>query len=182
MPSRALTDTEVTTILSHLDSIRDKALFILGVKTGFRISELLSLTVEDVSQKDGTICGSVTVKRCNMKGKNTSRTVPLHKDAKEGLLLYLKGNLELLNSAESKLFPIKRLRAHRILRDAAIRARVQGAVSSHSMRKTFGMNVYNRTERNIVAAQKALGHKNISSTSHYLSVDLDLVNAAILSD
>jgi hypothetical protein len=29
---------------------RDKALFLLGVKSGFRISELLSLCVEDVSQ------------------------------------------------------------------------------------------------------------------------------------
>jgi integrase len=49
------------------------------------------------------------------------------------------------------------------------------------MRKTFGMNVYLRTEKNVVAAQKALGHASLASTTHYLSIGQDEVDAAILA-
>jgi integrase len=49
---RPLTDEEVVLVQQSFGGIyaaRDKALFLLGVKSGFRISELLSLQVGDVS-------------------------------------------------------------------------------------------------------------------------------------
>jgi len=178
MPSRSLTDSEINQIVAHMDSKRDRALFVLGCKTGFRISELLSLCISDVSQKDSSICDNITVRRCNMKGKSVSRTVPLHDKAKEALSLYIH-SVPLIST--SKLFPISRIHAWRILKAATNALQLKGKVSTHSMRKSFAMGVYERTNKDIVATQKALGHASLASTSHYLDVNRDTVDAAILS-
>lgn len=170
MKSRDLKDIELTLILGSITSLRDRALFVVGIKTGYRISELLSLRVEDVAGKD-----SITVHRRNMKGRRSSRSVPLHPLAKEALQSYLN------TGVSGKLFPITRQHAWRIIKEAANKAGLSGTISTHSMRKSFGMNVFLRTNKNIVAAQKALGHSNVASTSHYLSVDLEEVTAAILA-
>ena len=177
MPSsRPLTETEIIAICDNLTCLRDKALFIVGLKTGFRISELLSLKLDDVSQLDGTICDSITVKRSCMKGKRSGRTVILHQDAKDILKRYLD-----TGEVKNKLFPLTRVHAWRIISSAAQRIGIKGTISTHSMRKSFGMNVYNRTGKNVVAAQRALGHVSLASTSHYLSIGQDEVDAAILA-
>ena len=51
---RPLSEYEIYQVLSVLKNKRNKLLFILGIRTGFRISELLSLTVKDV-YKDGLL-------------------------------------------------------------------------------------------------------------------------------
>ncbi len=172
MTSRPLTEAEITQIVKTLHKDRDRCLFILGVKTGFRISELLSLTVADVSGD------TITVRRKNMKGKRRSRIVPLHQDCRAYIARLVK-NSNLSNF--DILFPISRIQAYRIIRDAALSCNIRGVVSTHSMRKTFGQAVYKRTN-NIVAAQRALGHASLSSTTHYLSVGQDEVDEAILAD
>jgi integrase len=173
MTSKPLSEVEINEILSNIDNKMHQCLFIVGLKTGFRISELLSLTVADITDT------MITVHRRNMKGKQRSRSIPLHPLAKQ----YLKDYMSSLSlNPNDKLFKLSRTHAWLVLKMAARKAQVSGCVSTHSMRKTFGMKVYEKTEKNIVAAQKALGHKSLASTSHYLSVDQELVDNAILSD
>lgn len=176
MKAKALTDTEIAAILAQLGSARNRCLFILGLRTGFRISELLSLTWNDVLQY-GDIKPSISVTRRNMKGKIASRSVVLHDQAKEALCRYL---IDFGGEPKARLFPISRIQAHRIIRAACTRAGIAGAVSTHSMRKTFGQGVYQRTGKDIVATQRALGHRNLSSTQHYLEVDQEAIDKAIL--
>ncbi|HEX2242054.1 MAG TPA: tyrosine-type recombinase/integrase, partial [Gammaproteobacteria bacterium] len=61
---RPLTAAEVTqvsrTFADDFQGQRNKALFLVGVRTGFRISELLSLNVSDVYQR-GQVVDEVTV-------------------------------------------------------------------------------------------------------------------------
>jgi integrase len=52
--------SQLTQAFSGRYAARDRALFVTGVKSGFRISELLSLTVGDVYQH-GRIAERVTV-------------------------------------------------------------------------------------------------------------------------
>ena len=85
--SKPLTEEEIRALVNNLGPA-DKALFLLGLKTGFRISELLSLTVGDVVS-NGKIKDRVTVQRRNMKGKKSSRTVLLHEEARQALKEYL---------------------------------------------------------------------------------------------
>ena len=173
--SKPLEDKEIGLILDEMRCLRDQLLLVLGIKTGFRISELLSLTVENVSQY-GQIRDSITVNRSNMKGKISSRTVVLHQEAKKILEQYLTTKT-LQNS--DRLFPISRVQAGRIIKNAAKRARVGGRVTSHSCRKTFAKRVYHALKKDLVSTQKALGHKSVNSTVSYLSFDQQAIDDAI---
>ena len=48
---------------------RDKALILLGIATGMRISELLSLKIKDVRNKNGSIKEIIHLKKENTKKK-----------------------------------------------------------------------------------------------------------------
>ena len=88
---RPLTDAEVVLVQQSFGGVyadRDKALFLLGVKSGFRISELFSLRVGDVSQH-GRLVDRVTVPRRHMKNQREGRTVLLHPEAKAALATWL---------------------------------------------------------------------------------------------
>ncbi len=68
---RPLTDDEVEQVMQSFGgrfATRDSALFLLGIYTGFRITELLSLRLHDVYQHQ-EVLSRVTVPRRNMKGK-----------------------------------------------------------------------------------------------------------------
>jgi len=84
---RPLTQDEVKDILESFAgeyAARDRCLFVLGTLSGFRISEMLSLRVKDVSL-DGRVLDQVTVQRRNMKGKQQGRTVSLHPRAQAAI-------------------------------------------------------------------------------------------------
>jgi integrase len=88
---RPLTEAEVTLLQRNFGGVyaaRDKALFLLGVKSGLRISELLSLRLGDVSPH-GRLVDRVTVPRRHMKNKTEGRTVLLHPEAKTALATWL---------------------------------------------------------------------------------------------
>lgn len=181
--SRSLSDSEISDIVNLL-SIRDSTLVILGIRSGFRISELLSLRVTDCIQH-GLIRNSLTVSRSKMKGKRASRSVPLHNEAKqaiERLIKYygLSQDSYLFRSRVGENKPISRSQAHNVLKEATNALGLSGKVSSHSMRKSFATRVYLASGKDLKTTQLALGHSNLSSTSHYLSVDQDEVNSVIL--
>ena len=54
-----------------------------------------------------------------------------------------------------------------------------GKVGTHSLRKTFADRVYDALDRDLVKTQRALGHRNINSTVHYLSFQEEEIDAAI---
>jgi hypothetical protein len=62
---RPLTDAEVKTISQSFSGVfaaRNKALFVVGHRTGYQISELLSLAVGDVCQH-GKIAEHISIRR-----------------------------------------------------------------------------------------------------------------------
>lgn len=170
--ARSLTDSEISLVKLVLTNTRDYTLFVLGLKTGFRISELLSLKVSDVHQYD-TINTHVTVSRRNMKGKHSSRSVILHPEAQQSLVKLineysLQPNDFLFQSRKGLNNPISKQHAWLILKTAYRACRLQGHCSTHSMRKSLAARVYAASDRDLVKTSKALGHANVSSTISYL--------------
>lgn len=181
--SRPLTRASVKAVLSVTSSIREKALLTLGFATGYRISELLSLTIADVST-NGVIHSHVSVKASNTKTKQ-GRTVLLNSDAKKALTLLVawlkaKGlttNAPLFVSRKhvNGYAAISRQQAHKLLKALFAAIGEFGNVSTHTLRKTFALAIYTATNK-IELVQIALGHKSINSTISYLSfnsVDVD---------
>ena len=189
---RPLSDEEVDVVAKSFGgkfADRDQALFLLGVKSGFRISELLSLRLADVLQA-GRLVDRVTVQRRNMKKKTEGRTVLLHPDAKVALAEwvcqlkadgYMTDDSFVFQSRKGQNRPINRQQAWNILREAYQTNELGGKLGTHSMRKTFADRVYDRLDRDLVKTQRALGHRNINSTVSYLSFREEDIDAAILA-
>ncbi len=188
--SRPLTRIQVKEVLRVTESIREKTLLTVGFCTGFRISELLSLKLADVSTGDA-IHSHVTVKAANTKTK-TSRSVMLNSDAKKALTLLLnwlksKG----LTDKSTPLFlsrkravtgenkAINRQQAHEIIKALFAKIGEFGNVSSHTLRKSFAARIYEQTGK-LELVQIALGHKSINSTISYLAFGNDDVDNAIM--
>jgi integrase len=187
---RALTEAEVALISRSFGgkyTARDRALFLVGVHTGFRISELLSLRVGDVWQY-GQLTETVSVARRHMKRKREGRTVRFHPVAQQAVLAWLGQHplpwhpeTFLFRSREGDNRPLQRIQAWQILHDAFVSNQLQGHVSTHSMRKTFAARVYAKTS-NLRNVQKLLGHADLSSTGKYLdSATPEELDAIVLS-
>lgn len=189
---RPLNDQEVKLVTMSFGgkyATRDKALFLLGLKSGFRISELLSLRLCDVLQA-GRMVDRITVQRRHMKKKTESRTILLHPEAKEALDKWINelnanGHIAadtfIFRSRKGRNRPITRMHAWRILKEAYTSNEMNGKLGTHSMRKTFADRIYDKLDRDLVKTQKALGHRNINSTVQYLSFREEEIDEAILS-
>jgi len=170
-------------------ALRDQTLFTLGVLSGFRVAELLSIQIKDVYQHD-QIVDRVTVKRKSMKGQVQSRTVILHNDAKIILgewihemakTIDIHPDYFVFKSRKGANKPISRVQALRILRDAFDSCEIVGQLGTHSMRKTFANNVHEKLGRDLHKTQQALGQRNITTTIQYLSFRQEDIDEAILS-
>ena len=173
--SRPLSDAEVRQVVQSFrgrNALRDRALFVLGVKTGLRISELLSLTVGDVLQH-GRIADRITVRRRYMKRKVAGRTVLLHPEVKDALATWIARLQERVPvSSSTPVFlsrkgsdrAIGRKHAWRILTTNYAGSNLPGTLGTHAMRKTFANKVHVLLGRDLVKTQCALGHRNVNST------------------
>lgn len=189
---RAFTNEEVTAILGAFSgkyAKRDRALFLIGIKSGFRCSEMLSLTVGDILQHDRLV-DRVYVRRKNMKGKAQSRSVILHPEAKAALSDWLAemnhfetvtAKTFLFKSRKGNNCPMTREYGFQRLKAVCDSLGIGGRIGVHSLRKTFAGKVYDFLNHDLVKTQRALGHRCVSSTVQYLSFREEEIDAAVLA-
>ena len=193
---RPLTRSEERALLKAVRKLspRDRALVTTQWLTGFRISEVLSLTVGQVS-RGGEILPKIGIAPRNLKGGyGTTRWVPILPELRRALerhlwWLSLKFQLEprlpLFPSRKATpagdVRPIARARAHALLKSVFARAGVadDGRLGTHSLRKTFARSVYVASGRDLMVLKRALGHSDVAVTQKYLEVDEDRVASAI---
>jgi site-specific recombinase XerD len=186
--SRPFTEEEIKRVSQSFNGkyeVRNRCMFILGVKTGMRVSELLSLNVGDVWEKGGPV-DVLSLRKQQVKGKKEARAFPLNQTAKDAireLVEWLSWNGGI--NKDMPLFPsqiggerITRIQAHRILSRAYDAAGLTGKVTTHSMRKTFGTRVYQVT-KDIMVAKELLGHQSVATTQKYIGVGMDALRAAV---
>ena len=189
MKARPLENAEIPKLLAGFTgrtAERNRTLFRLGVATGFRVSELLSLDLRDVSRA-GRVVETLHVASGSMKGGRDARSVPMPEPAREALrkhrdALAAQGFI----GPDCPLFMghngrrLSRQAAGQAIRRAARRAGLGGAVSTHSMRKCFAAAVHRVWLRRLAAGEHcepiretclALGHRSVASTEHYLTRD-----------
>jgi site-specific recombinase XerD len=176
-------------------SLRDQALVLLGLNTGFRITEILSLTVGQVWDT-GRVKPQVKVSRAQLKGGRgqhrktvVSRSVPLNAAVTAVLEQYLFARFG-SGAADPQvpLFPsrkrgasITRWQANRIVHAVFNKAGLGSSESygTHSLRKTFCRRVYSATKYDINLTRAIMGHASIATTQKYLHVDEAEMEAAV---
>lgn len=174
-----LTDPEIDSLLAA-SSPQDRALFCLGIRTGFRISELLSITWKQLIDDTGTPLKSVEVPRRMVKGKTASRRVPLHEQAKKYIIEW--HCISKPKDPSAKAFPMHRSTAHRKFKKALKAAGVdmsKGRLGTHALRKSFARKMYKALDNDLFKLQKVMGHSSVSITCKYLNVDQDELEEAI---
>ena len=167
---------------------RNRGLFMLGVSTGGRISELLSLTIGDVFQNSKAVTDLLYNKRI-VKGGEISRAVPVNVDGREAIEALIDWHREKYGTiAPSRpLFPsrnkngtfaMNRQTAHDMLKEAFMDAGLNGKLATHSLRKSFAQRVYEQSG-DIYLVQELLGHANVSTTQKYIGVNYATAREAV---
>ena len=169
-------------------AVRNRALFMVGVSSGGRISELLSLQIGDVYQNKKPV-SDLLYSKSIVKGGEVSRSVPVNADGRKAIDELVNWHREHYRSVASKrpLFPSRhnagtvpmhRQTAHAILKTAFMEAGLNGHIATHSLRKSFAQRLYDKTG-DIYLVQELLGHRNISTTQKYLGVNYADAKAAV---
>ncbi|WP_163531460.1 site-specific integrase [Halobacillus ihumii] len=161
---------EVKAVLKRI-SYRDYLMFVTGINTGLRVSDLLSLQVKHV--RDTT--------HVKIKEKKTDKTkrFKLNSVTIEILNEYIRGLDDETYLFKSKRTnkPISRVQAYRILNGAAKKAGLK-EIGTHTMRKTFGYHHYQQF-KDVALLQQLFNHSAPSITLRYIGVNQDLMDATI---
>ncbi len=171
---KVITIEEVETLLQQPDhndkyGIRDRAMLELLYATGLRVSELISLDVNDVNFELGFL-------RCIGKGSK-ERIVPLGKIAIEYLTLYINNSRQKLvkNTEQKSLFVNlhgKRLTRQgfwKIIKKYAEQTGIQTEITPHTLRHSFATHLL-ENGADLRSVQEMLGHADISTTQIYTHV------------
>ncbi len=171
--------------LTGRHGLRNRALVILGVRSGLRISELLSLKVGQVWDGEKPV-SRFYLHRQATKGKTTGASIVLHPDAAEALTRWiLRAGL----SSGTHLFPsqkrpdrqLDRRSAWWFLNTAFKGAGVAGMAGTHCLRKTFAKNVDEALGGDLFRTSRALRHSSPLTTLRYLSFEQGEIDKAILA-
>lgn len=190
---RPLSDDEITLFIDACDGryrARDVTLITMGIYTGFRIRELLSLRVNDIW--DGTqVTRQVHIAKGFMKGRSKSRTMPLHENVRDVLSSYLQSTRMWhplysdwpLFHSQGRPTPLSTRQAFDIVVHAAAKAGLDiERIGTHTLRKTFARRMWVSPLVNKDPARMArlLGHDNWGNTLRYLEF-ADELEAAVLA-
>lgn len=152
-------------------STRNYILFVMGINTGLRISDLLPLKVQDVREK-------THIKLVETKTRKTKRFM-LNLDLRKTIVDYTKEKSDddyLFPSNKTDL-PIKRVQAYKILNAAAINVGISD-FATHSMRKTFGYWHYT-LNKNVALLQDIFNHSAPDITLRYIGINQDIVDKSL---
>ena len=189
--TRPLNTDEIRRVSHCFDgtyAARNRGLFMLGVSTGGRISELLGLQIGDVYQ-NGKAVTDLLFDKSVVKGGEVSRAVPVNRDGQQAIDELIAWTRERYEDAphHRPLFPsrngqglqrMSRRTAHDVLKKAFMAAGLNGHLATHSLRKSFAQRLYDRTG-DIFVVQEMLGHKSVATTQKYLGVNYASVREAV---
>lgn len=159
-------------------SKRDYLMFMIGISSALRISDILKLKVEDIWGKKKPKEFIVLHEKKTGKYKRFPVTPNLEKAIKEYVKEYETEMGEyLFKSRKGANSPISRQQASLILSEAGKWVGIKDPISTHSMRKTWGYHAY-KSGVSLALIMEALNHSSISMTKKYLGItqeDLDNV-------
>lgn len=151
--------------LSELKGQRDKTMLEILYATGIRVTELISLRVEDVNLTNGYI---------RVKKKNTERHIPLGNLALKCLKEYMNKVRPLLirTEEEKTLFintngqKMTRQGYWKILKQYKEQAKIDKDITPHTIRHSFAVHMLEDGVE-LKTVQELLGHTDVASTMMY---------------
>lgn len=168
-----------------LTSLRNYIFFSLGVYSGLRVSDLLSLQVSAV--RGQTHISILEAKTAHTRRAKKKRRFIIHPELLPDLRRYIEGMNDedyLFPSRQRKRHngmkgePFDRSTAYKMLQDVAQRFELKD-IGTHTMRKTWGYHLYMRDPRNLALLMEMFGHSDTAITLRYLGLTQDAMDDAI---
>ena len=156
---------------------RDNALLVVGVHTALRISDLLKLRWSDIyDDKHAEFRRHISLVE-HKTGKQ--KIIALNDEAVAALKRILPmRNSPYIFASRTGNGPISRAQAWRIIRNAATAVGIQGQISCHSLRKTWGYHAWTSQAVSPVVIMKIYNHSSYEVTKRYLGIEQDELDQA----
>lgn len=150
---------------------RNYIMYLLGIYSGLRITDILNLRVRDVSGRS-----SISLRE---KKTGKQKIFQINPFLKKELTRYieensLKKDQYLIKAQGRKNKAISREMAYMIMREAAEYFGLFN-IGTHTMRKTFGYHFYKQTG-DVVSLQKIFNHSDPSITLKYIGIEQSELN------
>ena len=168
-----LTSEEVELLLEQpkdidLKGIRDKAMLEFAYATGMRVTEIISLNLDDVNLEEGYV---------TCKNGNKQRNIPLGKMSLKALKEYIEEARDILIKSESEQALFVNINGGRLTRQGFWKiikyykeqAHITKDITPHVLRHSFATHLL-QNGADLKAIQLMLGHSDISSTQVYMQI------------
>lgn len=162
--------------------IRDHALFVLGINTGLRISDLLNLKWSDILDQNWKFKDSIYIRE---KKTGKEKKFPINKNAKKALrrlsdsLSDVGYSYPVFLSRQGGLEPISRCSAYRMVNVSCKTVGVPGKIGTHTLRKTWGYWAW-KSGVPLPIIMEVLNHSSVTVTKRYLGITQDEINKAYM--
>ena len=162
---------------------RDYILFALGIGTGYRAGDLVSLKVRDIKEAlyhdyfrimESKKEKCKNIRECNRK----PREVKVVEKLKVLLRKFIRNKKDyeyVFQSRKGVNQHISVGHVSRILKDAGNYFGLRN-ISAHSMRKTYAYRIYKESNNNIVLVKEMLNHTDVEVTKKYLGLSREEYN------
>lgn len=182
--ARTITERELRTAVAICDtrrhSTRDKTIVLFSVLAGLRACELASLTVSHAYSADGTVKASTVLERGQTKGHRARR---IYINSKLQRVLRDYWPMVQDREPDAALFQTQHARAFSANTMSQLFLAIYHSVglhgcSAHSGRKTFITRLADQGVAVHLLAALA-GHRHISTTQRYITVNEALLSRAV---
>ena len=166
-----LTSKEVELLLEQpksvdLKGVRDKAMLEFAYATGMRVTEIISLNIDDVNLEDGYV-------KC--KSFDKERSIPLGSMALKALREYVEKVRKIMIKEEKNEALFVNVNGRRLTRQGFWKivkyykeqAHISKEITPHVLRHSFATHLL-QNGAELKAIQTMLGHSDISSTQVYM--------------
>ena len=157
-------------------SKRNRLIFVFGINSGLRVSDILGLNIEDVKNKQ-----YVEVRE---KKTGKYKRFPLNNKLQKLIKDYLPTREKLYSlETDEPLFigkkhkRLDRSQVYRFLNKACKDLRININAGTHSMRKSFGLFFY-KQYNDVVLLQKILNHSAPSITLRYIGITQEEIDSS----
>jgi integrase len=171
---------QIKNLLRGQKRYRDLLLFVVGINTALRISDLLKLQVNHFIDSDGKIQERFWIKE-QKRGKRQEITINL--SIQEALREYFNAYPHIVDDPEKALFfnprtgnAIKRGQAWKFITGICKDVGLNGNYGTHSLRKTWGYHARMQGV-DLALIMYKLNHNSIAYTKRYLGITDDELEA-----
>jgi integrase len=175
--------TQIKNLLRGQERLRDLLLFVVGINTALRISDLLRLSVGNFVDDQGQVVKRFWIRE-QKRGKRYE--VVINHSIREVLDEYLRTYPGIVDDPDNYLFfntkmniystPIKRGQAWKFIKTICEDVGLRGNYGTHSLRKTWGYHARLQGV-DLGLIMHKLNHESIAYTKRYLGITDDELEA-----